>query len=190
MRSAKDPSKVLSFVKMSPRGRELVENEEQDENKKMKSIVVEEQEQEEGSERESETGFVDFDQDTLLNVLKRVDLVTLGRAECVNKLWSKVARDDRLWEPIATRFWASTGRLEVSKDYLRWMSFRQAFRASNPIYLGNYTASYFNSIPDFYSIDPQVFSSQIRPWVQNIAKRSVWIHVHDCDWDCVLCTVH
>ena len=169
MRSAKDPSKVLSFVKMSPRGRELVENEEQDENKKMKSIVVEEQEQEEGSESESEseTGFVDLDQDTLLNVLKRVDLVTLGRAECVNKLWSKVARDDRLWEPIATRFWASTGRLEVSKGYLRWMSFRQAFRASNPIYLGNYTASYFNSIPDFYSIDPRVFSNQIRSWVQN-----------------------
>ena len=188
MRSPKDPSKVL----MSPRGRELVENEEQDENKKMKSIVVEEQEQEEGSESESEseTGFVDLDQDTLLNVLKRVDLVTLGRAECVNKLWSKVARDDRLWEPIATRFWASTGRLEVSKDYLRWMSFRQAFRASNPRYLGYNTASDFNSIPDFFSIDPQVFSSQKRPWVQNIAKRSVWIHVHDCDWDCVLCTVH
>ena len=46
---------------MSPRGRELVENEEQYENKKMKSIVVEEQEQEEGSE--SETGFVDLDED-------------------------------------------------------------------------------------------------------------------------------
>ena len=78
---------------MSP-GRELVENEEQYENKKMKSIVVEEQEQEEGSE--SETGFVDLDWDTLLNVLERVDVVTLGRAACVNKLWREVALDERL----------------------------------------------------------------------------------------------
>ena len=118
---------------MSPRGRELVENEEQDENKKMKSIVVEEQEQEEGSERESETGFVDFDQDTLRNLLKRVDAVTLGRAECVNKLWRKVARDDWLWEPIATRFLASNGMLEFLRYCPGLMSFRQAFRASSGI---------------------------------------------------------
>ena len=73
---------------MSPRGCELVENEEQGKNKKMKSIVVEEQEQEQ--EEGSESGFVDLDNDTLHNVLKRVDMVTLGRAACVNKLWSKL----------------------------------------------------------------------------------------------------
>ena len=155
---------------MSPRGRELVENEEQYENKKMKSIAVEEQEQEEGSESESETGFVDLDQDTLFNVLQRVDAVTLRRAECVNKLWRKVAQDGRLWEPIATRFWASIGRLESLdkiRHCLRPVIFRWALHGRNIILLEKYISSDFNSIPDFYSIDPQVFSRQIRPWVQN-----------------------
>ena len=155
---------------MSPRGRELVENEEQDEKKKMKSIVVEEQVQEEGSESESETGFVDLDQDTLLNVLQRVDLLTLRRAGCVNKLWRKVAQDDRLWEPIVTRFWASRGMLKSLDNirrYLRFSTVRRALRICSPIDLENFIRSDFNSIPDFYSIDPQVFSSQIRPWVQN-----------------------
>ena len=156
---------------MSPGGRELVENEEQDEKKKMKSIVVEEQVQEEGSESESETGFVDLDQDTLFNVLQRVDAVTLGRAMCVNKLWRMVGEDDWLWGPIATSFWASNGGLEfldnIKIHFLHRMGFRQAFCAIYPSYFGKYKASDSNSIPDFYSIDPQVFSSQIRPWVQN-----------------------
>ena len=118
------------------------------------------------------TSIQDLDPCALYNVLKHVDAVTLGRAECVNRLWGRVACDDRLWEPIARKFWASNGMLEFSRDCLRWMSFRQAFRASI-LYKAGHTVtmadapSDFNSIPDFYSIDSQVFSSQIRPWVQN-----------------------
>ncbi|KAM4129396.1 hypothetical protein ACJW30_01G019700 [Castanea mollissima] len=157
-----------------PRGRELVENEEQYENKKMESIVVEEQEEEEeGSEGESETGFVDLDQDTLRNVLERVDAVTLGRAQCVNKLWRKVASDDRIWEPIAVKFWVGIGgreSLDKMIHFSRGTGFGPAVCYWMHLYVGesNFnTPSDYNSIPDFNSIDPQVFSSQIEPWVQN-----------------------
>ncbi|KAF3949006.1 hypothetical protein CMV_025063 [Castanea mollissima] len=122
---------------MCPRGRGLVENEEQYENKKMKSIVVEEQEEEEeeGSGSERETGFVDLNQDMLHNVLKFVDMVTLGRAACVNKLWSKVALDDRLWAPF----------IIYRRRGLPWAFHRMILRPP--------------------PIDPQVFSRQIEPWV-------------------------
>ena len=53
----------------------------------------------------------DLYQDMLHNVLKHVDMVTLGQAECVNKLWRKVARDERLWGPITTRIYARFGSI-------------------------------------------------------------------------------
>ncbi|KAF3949007.1 hypothetical protein CMV_025064 [Castanea mollissima] len=132
-----------------PRGRGLGENEEQ--------------------------SIVDLDQDTLRNVLERVDAVTLLRAEGVNKLWRKVARDDRLWEPIALRLWAGSGKLECIDEMTHYIRFRAVgFRTAVRHWIYSYvgkpnlnTPSDYNSIPDFYSIDPQVFSSQIGPWVQN-----------------------
>ena len=140
---------------MNSCGRGLVENEEQD--KKVKSIVVEEQEEEEGSE--SETRFVDLDQDVLHNVLKRVDVVTLGRAACVNQLWRAVAQDERLWEPIVTRHFLRSGgygrfdvfRKEVPKfgGFCRFYSLRLWSLSKPPP-------------SDFFSIDPTVF--KIRPF--------------------------
>ncbi|KAM4129394.1 hypothetical protein ACJW30_01G019500 [Castanea mollissima] len=56
------------------------------------------------------TGFVDLDEDTLLEVFKRVDMKTLLRVACVNKLWYTTAQNDQLWfPPISLRLLASTG---------------------------------------------------------------------------------
>uniref|UniRef100_A0A7N2QY67 F-box domain-containing protein n=1 Tax=Quercus lobata TaxID=97700 RepID=A0A7N2QY67_QUELO len=138
---------------MSTRGRELVENEEQCENKKMKSIVVEEQEQEEGSE----SGFVDLDQDTLHDVLKRVDEVTLMRVARVNKLWRKVAGEclPAILGPLVNGvapLGFTPGRYNLAVSLLAYERVNLPQVAKPPPL-------------DFYSIDPQVFSSQIGPWV-------------------------
>uniref|UniRef100_A0A7N2KY44 F-box protein n=1 Tax=Quercus lobata TaxID=97700 RepID=A0A7N2KY44_QUELO len=116
----------------------------------MNSIVVEEQEQEEGS------GFVDLEPD------KRVDEVTLARAACVNKLWREVARDKRLWKPLALRLCANAGGLELLCE------------EANPILGRSFVQRFYSRRPlitpppsDFYSINPQVFSNRLRPWREN-----------------------
>ncbi|XP_075672022.1 F-box protein GID2-like [Castanea sativa] len=151
---------------MNSCGRGLVENEEQD--KKVKSIVVEEQEEEE--EDESETRFVDLHGDVLHNVLKRVDVVTLGRAACVNKPWCKVARDERLWEPIATTLVLRSGGYgrfdEFRKVVPKFGGFRQFHRLClRPL-----------SKPppsDFFSIDPSVFSRQSFSYIASTSSKLV-----------------
>ncbi|KAL0017481.1 hypothetical protein SO802_004550 [Lithocarpus litseifolius] len=160
-RSSGDDARQWSVaMEMKPRRRGLVESEEQGENKKMKSIVVEEQE--EGSESRSGTGFVDLDRDSLYNVFKRLDAVSLGRAECVNKQCRMVAQDWRLWEPFATMFWTSRG------GYVSVDAFRNVIRMTGfpRIVYTKIILRMMKHLPlDFYSIDPRVFSRQIKPWV-------------------------
>ncbi|XP_074592346.1 F-box protein GID2-like [Curcuma longa] len=44
-------------------------------------------------------------EDLVLEVLKRADARTVGRAACVCRIWRRLAEDDRLWEAVCTRDW-------------------------------------------------------------------------------------
>ncbi|KAG6469809.1 hypothetical protein ZIOFF_070740 [Zingiber officinale] len=46
-------------------------------------------------------------EDLVLEVLKRADAHTVGRAACVCRIWRRLAEDDRLWEAVCTRDWVS-----------------------------------------------------------------------------------
>ncbi|KAF9621980.1 hypothetical protein IFM89_029200 [Coptis chinensis] len=56
---------------------------------------------------EQATVFTNLGEDLLFEVLKHADPKTLASAACVSKQWSKTAQDERLWEMIYTRHWAS-----------------------------------------------------------------------------------
>ena len=133
----------------------LVENEDQE--KKMKSIAFQEQVQEKGIE--GETRCVDLDVDTLFNVFSRVDENLLGRAACVNKLWLKAAQDERLWKPISTRLLLSSGGYGFSDALRKVTHLMGGFRRFHSSYLWPLSKP---RPSDFYSIDPQVF--QIQPF--------------------------
>ncbi|RZC48511.1 hypothetical protein C5167_016937 [Papaver somniferum] len=64
---------------------------------------------EEEEEDDKEIGFADLNDDLAFEVLKHFDAKTLATAACVNKKWSKMAEDERLWEFICTRYWANIG---------------------------------------------------------------------------------
>ncbi|RZC54884.1 hypothetical protein C5167_013731 [Papaver somniferum] len=65
------------------------------------------EEEEEGDDKE--IGFANLNDDLAIEVLKHFDAKTLATAACVNKKWSKMAEDERLWEFICTRHWANIG---------------------------------------------------------------------------------
>ncbi|KAL5707112.1 hypothetical protein ACHQM5_025200 [Ranunculus cassubicifolius] len=73
---------------------------------KMKKIKTDKDEEQQPPPQD-EDSFVDIDEDLLFEVLKYVDARTLGSAACVSQLWKKTAQDERLWEMICTRHWAS-----------------------------------------------------------------------------------
>ncbi|KAF8410131.1 hypothetical protein HHK36_002653 [Tetracentron sinense] len=64
---------------------------------------------EEEKEIQEETGFLNFDEDLLFEVLKHVDARSLATAACVSKQWCRTVQDERLWEIICTRHWANIG---------------------------------------------------------------------------------
>ncbi|KAI3916053.1 hypothetical protein MKW98_004494 [Papaver atlanticum] len=66
-----------------------------------------EEEEEKGDDKE--IGFANLNDDLAFEVLKHFDAKTLATAACVNKKWSKMAEDERLWEFICTRHWANIG---------------------------------------------------------------------------------
>ncbi|RWV78407.1 hypothetical protein BHE74_00004819 [Ensete ventricosum] len=65
-----------------------------------KAEVTGEEEEEEGMVNVAELG-----EDLILEVLKRADARTLGRAACVSRRWRRLAEDERLWEAVCTRDW-------------------------------------------------------------------------------------
>ncbi|MCL7022316.1 hypothetical protein MKW94_025443 [Papaver nudicaule] len=65
--------------------------------------------EEEDEEKEDDNGFSKLNDDLAFEVLKHFDAKTLATSACVNKKWSKMAEDERLWEFICTRHWANIG---------------------------------------------------------------------------------
>ena len=105
-------------------------------------------------------------------MLERVDVVTLGRAACVNKLWRKMALDGRLWEPIVKRIlfnmfgFNNNDKLEhlvehtcgfYNNDEHSEEDYRSLFHS----FYKSLRESSLSQNLDFYSID---FSKKIRPW--------------------------
>ncbi|KAI3877564.1 hypothetical protein MKX03_003200 [Papaver bracteatum] len=78
-----------------------------EEDKRMKRKGKKKLEEEEDGEHE--IGLGNLNDDLIFEVLKHLDVKTLATAACVNKKWSKMAEDDRLWEFICTRRWAPLG---------------------------------------------------------------------------------
>lgn len=70
------------------------------EEKTMKRTMGEEDEG--GEMKEMRTGFSQLDKDKLLEVLKHVDVRTLGLVARISKLWWKTTKDERLWEMLYT----------------------------------------------------------------------------------------
>ncbi|CAL9084667.1 unnamed protein product [Musa textilis] len=77
---------------------------EEEKNKKPRSdggkAEVTAEEEEEGMVNVAELG-----EDLILEVLKRADARTLGRAACASRRWRRLAEDERLWEAVCTRDW-------------------------------------------------------------------------------------
>ncbi|KAG1363926.1 putative F-box protein GID2 [Cocos nucifera] len=70
-------------------------------NKKQKS--------EKGADAEEEVVVADLGEDLVFEVLKRADAGTLAAAACVSRRWRMLAEDERLWEAVCVRHWASIG---------------------------------------------------------------------------------
>ncbi|XP_029121964.1 F-box protein GID2-like [Elaeis guineensis] len=70
-------------------------------NKKQKS--------EKGADAEEEVVAADLGEDLVFEVLKRADARTLAAAACVSRRWRMLAGDERLWEAVCVRHWASIG---------------------------------------------------------------------------------
>lgn len=51
----------------------------------------------------------DLGEDLVLEILKRADARTLARAACVSRRWRRMVEDERIWEAVCTRHWASVG---------------------------------------------------------------------------------
>ncbi|URD99223.1 F-box domain [Musa troglodytarum] len=77
--------------------RRSIDGSEEEKNKKPRS---DEEEEEEGMVNVAELG-----EDLILEVLKRADARTLGRAACASRRWRRLAEDERLWEAVCTRDW-------------------------------------------------------------------------------------
>ena len=86
-------------------------------------------------------------------------MVNLMRVACVNRLWRKVARALQFWEPIvlgpSINDVGPPGFISCRNGLL--LDYHRVIlpQVAKPPPL------------DFYSINPQVFSSQIGPWFQN-----------------------
>ncbi|KAF8404946.1 hypothetical protein HHK36_009841 [Tetracentron sinense] len=76
---------------------------------RMKKKIKGGEEEEEEEEIQEEMGCVYLDDNLLYEVLKHVDAKSLAKAGCVSKQWHKTAEDERLWEMICIRHWASVG---------------------------------------------------------------------------------
>lgn len=71
-------------------------------NKKQKS--------EEGAEAEEVVvEAAELGEDLVFEVLKRADARTLAAAACASRRWRMLAEDERLWEAVCVRHWASIG---------------------------------------------------------------------------------
>ncbi|XP_026431960.1 F-box protein GID2-like [Papaver somniferum] len=81
----------------------VITEEEDDRLKKRKNKLEEEEDD------DNEIGFVKLNDDLAFEVLKHFDAKTLATAACVNKRWSEMAEDERLWEIICTRHWQNIG---------------------------------------------------------------------------------
>ncbi|KAI3840453.1 hypothetical protein MKW92_020114 [Papaver armeniacum] len=78
--------------------------EEEDERLKKRKNKLQEEDDD-----DTEIGFVKLNDDLAFEVLKHFDAKSLATAACVNKKWSKMAEDERLWEIICTRHWENIG---------------------------------------------------------------------------------
>ncbi|PKU67330.1 F-box protein GID2 [Dendrobium catenatum] len=47
--------------------------------------------------------------DLVFEILKRADARSLAASACVSRRWRSLAEDERLWEAVCTRHWASIG---------------------------------------------------------------------------------
>lgn len=74
----------------------------QDSKKKMKFLEVEEK-------AVSSLEAADLGEDLVLEILKGADARTLARAACVSRRWRRMVEDERIWEAVCTRHWASIG---------------------------------------------------------------------------------
>ncbi|WOK92614.1 F-box protein GID2-like [Canna indica] len=64
----------------------------------------------------AEVVVAELGEDLVLEVLKRADALTLGRAACVSRRWRKLAEDEGVWEAVCIRDWV---RVPCAKQQLR-----------------------------------------------------------------------
>lgn len=67
-------------------------------------------------EEEGPPAVAELGEDLVLEVLKRADAWTLGRAACVSRRWRRLAEDEGLWEAVCTRDWV---KVPCGKQQLR-----------------------------------------------------------------------
>ncbi|KAG6466390.1 F-box protein GID2-like [Zingiber officinale] len=67
-------------------------------------------------EEEGPPAVAELGEDLVLEVLKRADAWTLGKAACVSRRWRRLAEDEGLWEAVCTRDWV---KVPCGKQQLR-----------------------------------------------------------------------
>ncbi|CAD5168571.1 F-box protein GID2-like [Musa acuminata AAA Group] len=88
--------------------RRSIDGKEEKKNKRPRSAEV--------AAPEEAVSAAELGEDLLLEVLKRADARTLGRAACVSRGWRRLAEDERLWEAVCTRDWV---KVPCGKQQLR-----------------------------------------------------------------------
>ncbi|KAI3932464.1 hypothetical protein MKW92_035256 [Papaver armeniacum] len=123
-----DPDLVIGEDKRLKKKRKKIQTRETEEMKKTADeepdLVIEEdkrlkkkrKKKLEEEDDEHEIGLGNLTDDLTFEVLKHLDVKTLATAACVNKKWSKMAEDDRLWEFIYTRRWVN---MDISNRQFR-----------------------------------------------------------------------
>ncbi|WOL14166.1 F-box protein GID2-like [Canna indica] len=78
-------------------------------------------------EPDREVVVAELGEDLVLEVLKRADARTVGRAACACRLWRRIAEDERLWEAVCTRDWIKVpcGKQQLRSVVLALGGFRQ-----------------------------------------------------------------
>ncbi|PIA27055.1 hypothetical protein AQUCO_08300029v1 [Aquilegia coerulea] len=97
----------LTVVVVDHKKKKKIKNDEEEKKKKKIKNDEEEKKKKKIKIDEEEGEFVNLDEDLLFEVFKHVDAKSLASAACVSKQWNKTAQDERLWEMICTRHWAS-----------------------------------------------------------------------------------
>ncbi|KAI3971518.1 hypothetical protein MKW92_003090 [Papaver armeniacum] len=78
---------------------------------------------------EHEIGLGNLNEDLKFEVLKLLDAESLATAACVNKKWSEMAKDDRLWEFIVTRRWCWANVGCRNRDFCSYVRRTGGFRS-------------------------------------------------------------